>query len=299
MDLSMRAGMRWAAALAAATCLAGGRAVADEPSEMLAEARKAFDRKGYERAVSLARRVIRRHGDSEAAEEAYLVLIDGLIEQTQYISAYEACEKMLDAYPRSRHRTGVLRREVKIGDSLTRAELDLYLTRLSRLSEGVNVLNRVVERAPFGPLADDAVLTIADAYMRAARYEEARDEYGRLLRQYPNSPLGLRARVSRALCSYRMSNEAAYDTAPAEQARRELEILSRVSGDEELARRMAEMRDLLAHGDYATGLFFVRQGNLGGAARYMEAVVAKYPKSEFAGRAKRIIAEIRAARAEE
>jgi len=196
---------------------------------------------------------------------------------------------------------GVLRREVKIGDALTRAELDLYLKRLSRLPEGVNVLNRVVERAPFGPLADDAVLTIADAYKRAERYEEARDEYDRLLRQYPNSPLGLRARGSRAECSYHMSGGAAYDTAPAEKARSELEILSRVSGagDEELARRMIEMRDLLAQGDYATGLFFVRQGNLGGAVRYMEAVVAKYPKSALAGRAKRILAEIRAARAEE
>jgi len=78
MDLSMRAGTRWAAALAVAACLVGGGAVADEPAEMLAEARNAFDRKGYKRAVSLARRVIRRHADSGAAEEAYLVLIDGL-----------------------------------------------------------------------------------------------------------------------------------------------------------------------------------------------------------------------------
>lgn len=297
----MGAWARWAAVLAAAWCTLGPAvpALAAEPADTLEEAKKAFDRKRYERAASLAKRVVKRHPATREAEEAYLVWIDALFERAKYSSAFDAAEKMLDNYPRSRLRTAALRRELKLGDALTRAELDLLVVSLSRLEEGVKVLERVVERAPFGPLADDAVLTIADAYLRVGKYVEAREQYDRLLRSYPNSPLGLRARVSRALCNYRLSRQAAYDTAPAEQAKRELEILSKVSGDEELARRTDEMRDLLAHGDYATGLFYVRRGNFKGAARYMEAVVAKYPKSEYAGRAKRIIAEIRASQAEE
>ncbi|MFW6161592.1 MAG: outer membrane protein assembly factor BamD [Planctomycetota bacterium] len=297
----MGAWTRWAAALALACWAAGPvrATLAGEAADTLEEARKAFDRKEYGRAARLAGRVIDRHGATEEAEEAHVVRIDALFEQDKYSSAFQVAEEMLDNYPRSRLRTAVLRRELKIGDAMTRAELDLVVISLSRLSEGVNVLERVIERAPFGPLADDAVLTIADAYLRAGKYVAAREQYDRLLRSYPNSSLGLRARVSRALCNYRLSSEAAYDTAPAEQAKRELEILSRVSGDEELARRTDEMRDLLAHGDYSTGLFYVRRGNFKGAVNYMEAVVAKYPQSEYADRAKRIIAEIQAARAEE
>ena len=299
----MRGWRRWAAALAAACCVAGpgiGLALAARgPAETLDEAKRAFDRKAYGRAASLAKRVTRRHPETAEAEEAFVVWIDALSERAKYADAYGICERMLDAYPRSGHRAAVLRRELKIGDALTRAELSLYLFSLSRLSEGVGVLERVIERAPFGPLADDAVLTIADAYLRAGKYDEARKQYNRLLESYPKSPLALRARMSRALCNYRMSGEAAYDISPAEQAKRELEILSRVSGDEELLRRTAEMRDLLAHGDYSTGLFYVRRGNIEGAVRYMNAVVAKYPKSEQAARATRILAGIRAAKAEE
>ena len=299
----MAGAKRWLVALAAVVCLlapAVARAGAAETAgELLESARQSFDRKDYERAVTLASRVARRHADGAEAEEAMLVWSDALFEQNKYVSAYEVCEKLLDAYPRSTHRTAVLRRELKIGEALTRAELDLYVTRISRITEGVKMMNRVVERAPFGPLADDAVLAIADAHLRAASYEEARDQYDRLLKNYPNSTLTLRARVSRALCSYRMSSDAAYDTAPAEEAKRELEVLSRVSGDEELARRMTEMRDLLAHGDYSTGLFYVQRGNFRGAQRYMGAVIAKYPKSEFAARAKRILASLEAAQAEE
>lgn len=294
---------RWVVALvavcgAAAPVTAWARG-AETPAELLESARKSFDRKDYERAVTLASRLCRRHAGSAEAEEAMLVWIDGLLEQSQYASAYQICEKMLDTYPRSTHRTAVLRREMKIGDALTRAELDLYVARLSRIAEGVKVIERVIERAPFGPLADDAVLNIGDAYMRTGSYEDARDQYDRLLRNYPNSTLTLRARVSRAKCNYLMSSEAAYDTAPAEEARRELEVLSKVSGDEELARRMTEMRDLLAGGDYSTGVFYVQRGNFRGARRYMEAVIAKYPKSDYAARATRVIAAIKAAEAEE
>ncbi len=293
---------RCACALAVACCalwVGGARALAAEPGESLEAAKKAYDRKDYGRAASLSRRLVRRHPETAEAEEAHLVWIDALVEQAKYVKAYETCERLLDNYPRSRHRAAALRRELKVGDAMTRAELDLYVLRLSRLAEGVNVLEQIVARAPFGPLADDAVLTIADAYLRAGKYEEAREQYDRLLRSYADSPLGLRARVSRALCNYRLSSEAAYDTAPAEHAKRELEILAKVSGDEEMARRVGEMRDLLAQGDYSTGLFYVARGNFEGAARYMKAVLAKYPKSEFAGRAQRIIAEIRAAQDEE
>jgi len=296
---------RGVAALAVVCCAAGpasqwARAAAADPAaELLEAAKKAFDGRRYGRATSLAKRVARRYPASPAAEEAMLVRIDAEFERGKLPRAYQTCEEMLQAYPRSKHRTAVLRRELKIGDALTRQQARVLLFRLSRLDEGVNVLKSVIEHAPFGPLADDAVLAIADAYLGAGKHEEARDYYDRLLRDYPTSELALRARVSQALCDYRMSDKAPHDVAPAERARRELAVLSRVSDDQTMTRRMAEMRDLLARSDYDTGLFYVRRGNVEGAARYMKAVASKYPKSEYAGRAKRILEAIRAAQAEE
>jgi len=43
----------------------------------------------------------------------------------------------------------------------------------------------------------------------------------------------------------------------------------------------------------------VRGEGVKGGVRYMQAVIAKYPQSEFAARAKRLVAEVHAAQAEE
>jgi len=295
---------RWIAALAVACCAAGPASpwlwAADEsPQALLESARKAMDRKDHGRAASLARRVVKRHAKAPEAEDAWLVRVQALSAQGKIRKTVTECNDMLAAYPRTKHRTAVLRVLLDVGKRLARSEHNVIFFRLSRLEEGVEVLKSVVNHAPFGPLADDAALAAGDAYLQAADFEQARDHYDSFLKAYPDSKLALRARVSRALCNYRLTTGAAYDTGPAVDAERELKLLANVSGDPELEARKKLMSGLLARGEYQTGLFYVRRGNVEGGMRYMKTVIAKYPESDYARRAKRILDTVRAAQAEE
>jgi outer membrane protein assembly factor BamD (BamD/ComL family) len=280
--------------LLAAACgfaaLGGGRLVAAEtPEQLLASAKQAFDRKDFSRARRLAQRVVDKHPASAVVVDAWLVVVDSLLESQEHTAAFEQCEKLLEAHPQTKYRTAVLRREFEIGQVLAASQYSVAFVRFKRLQEGVKILERVIEHAPFGTLADRAVYAIGEAYFHDGDYEAARDQYDRLLKHYPNSELIIRARVRRATCNQKLVAGSPYDMRPVEQAKADMDVLVKLSGNKEVAAQAAQMGELLAQGDYETGLFYFGRANIEGGVRYMKAVINKYPDSEYAGRARRIL----------
>jgi len=290
----MRGRFALSTALLAAT-LAAGPAAAPlfaaeaSPQELVEPARRALDRKDHREAERLASRVVADHPKSPAAVEAWLVLVDSLTDRNSLPRAAQECEKLLAAYPDAPQRGAILSRELDIGKALTQDKVKVLFVKVPRTQEGVDTLEKVVEHAPYGPLADDAVLAMADARFRDGDYELARDQYDRLLKNYPESDLAPKARVGRALCNYRLTQGAAYDPTPAEEAALDMARLAREPGHEDLAKRVAEMRDVRARGEYEAGLFYFGQHKIEAGLLYMGAVIARYPDSPYAGRARRIL----------
>ena len=263
------------------------------PERSLAAAKQAYDRKHYRRARRQANRVLRWHPTSPVVVDAWLVVVDCYIEQRNWPRAFEECEKVLAAHPQTKHRSAVLRREFQIGEALAASHVWLLFFRLRRTGEGVKVLEQVIAHAPFGPLADRALYAIGEAHFRDGDYALARDAYDRLLKQYPNSELSIRARVRRATANQRLAEGPAYDHGPAQAARRDMEDLARMSGNERVAGYARELRDITARGDYDAGLFYFGRYSIDGGVRYMRAILARYPGSEYAERAERILALVK------
>ncbi len=267
--------------------------------QLLLEAKNHFDRQEYSRARRLAQKVAKADPTSPVALEAWLLVVDCYMKEDKPLKAYQECERLLSAHPRTKYRSAIVKREFTIGRQICLARARKGLFGLVGAQEGIDILNKVVERAPFGPLADDAVFTIGEAYFIGGDYEAARDQFDHLIKNYPRSELAVRARVRRAYCNARLVEGAPYDLTPVVEAKRDLEALSRISGDETLRRQASEMRDILARSDYEAGLLYFRKGNIEAGMRYMRAVRARYPKSEYAERARRIIELVTAAEAEE
>jgi len=260
------------------------------PVQTLAAAKRAFDLKHYRRARRLASLVVTRHPTSPVVVDAWLVVIDSHIARRNWSRAYQECEKLLAAHPQTKYRTSVLQREFQIGQQMAKAHAWVLVFRVKRLEEGVKVLERVIEHAPFGPLAPKALYAIGEAYYHDGNYQAARDFYDRLLKQYPRCELVIRARVRRATCNQRLAEGPPYDLAPAEAARRDMEDLARLSGNRRVAEYARSLRDTMAQADYDSGLFYFRRFTIEGGVRYMKAVIARYPDSDYAHRARRILA---------
>lgn len=257
--------------------------------QRLLAAKQAFDRKDYSRARSLASRIVTREPASPVAVEAWLVVIDSYTEQENWTRAFEECEKLLTAHPHTKYRMAVLRRELQLGEAIAASHVPMLFFRLSRLEEGVKVLERVIEHAPFSPLAERALYAIGEARFRDGDYAAARDAYERLLKDYPNSDLVIRARVRRATCNQRLALGPPYDLTPAQAAQADMEDLARMSGSERVARYARELRDMMARAEYESGIFYFNRYGLESGVRYMNSVVARYPGTEYAERASRIL----------
>jgi len=226
-----------------ASCLGAGAT----SRQLLAEAKDHFDRGEYARARRLAQRVVKADPTSPVALEAWLLVVDCYMKEDEPLKAYQECERLLSAHPRTKYRSAIIKREFTIGRQIClsrarkgRARKGLF--GLVGAQEGIDILNKVVERAPFGPLADDAVFTIGEAYFIGGDYEAARDQFDHLIKNYPRSELAVRARVRRAYCNARLVEGAPYDLTPVVEAKRDLEALSRISGDETLRRQAATTR---------------------------------------------------------
>ncbi len=278
------------AALVVLASVAVHAPAAQETAEQrLLAAKQAFDRKEFSRARGLASRIVSREPTSPVVVEAWLVVIDSYIEQQSWARAFEECEKLLTAHQHTKYRVAVLRRELQIGEAMAASRVSLLLFSVKRLDEGVKVLERVIEHAPFGPLADRALYAVGEARFRDGDYAAARDSYDRLLKEYPNSDLIIRARVRRATCNQRLALGPPYDLTPAQAARADMEDLARMSGSERVARYARDLRDMMARGDYESGLFYFNRYGLDGGVRYMKAIISRYPDTEYAERAGRIL----------
>ena len=287
-------------AAAAAAAVMGVRARGgsnESPEALLAKAKGALDRKDYSEAESLARRLVARHGDSEAVVDARVLLIDALTGQRDLLRAAQECDKFLKAHPRSRRQSAVLKRLFELGKALTHARGSILVFTYSRLTDGVRALEKVVEHAPFGDLAADAIYAIGDAYLRRQRYEEARDQYQRLITHYPRSTLRQRAIIGRAACNYHLSGGAPYDPKPAREGLKDFDTLVLASGGSEVAvKHRAALRNEVARGDYEAGLFYFRRNKIEAGIRYLESILAQYADTPYAARARRILRSVIIAR---
>ena len=280
----------WGAVPAAAA----SRAADESPRALFRSARKALHRKDYAAAQRLARRLLSQHEGSPLRVEAHLLLIEALHERGRPLAAARECQALLDSRPDTRHRGTVLFYMLRAGKALTEATGTVLVFRYSRAAEGIDVLEKVVERSPFGQWADDAVFAIAEALRRKGDFAEARDQYERLLRNYSHSKHLRLARYGRALCNAQLAGDAPYDVDPARKAAEDFDILTHAWGKKELLTRPRNaIREKLARADYQSGIFYFRRENLEAGVRYMHAVIDRYPKSAYATRARRILDRIK------
>jgi len=265
--------------------------VASAADATLAEAKAAFDRKQYGKAEGIARKIVEEKGHTPEGVEAWLVVVDSLMMIRNFPAAFQECEKLLTAHPDTKHRSAILRREFEIGKTVAFSYAEVVVFRLYKYEQGVAMLEQVIKHAPYGPLADEAVLMIAEAYYARKDFASAHDHFSRLLRNYPNSKHLVTARVRRALCNVQMADGAEYDPTPAEEAEADLNLLASISKDKSVEAQANQMRELMAAREYEAGLYYFRCKNIDGGLRYLESCIRKYPKSEHAERARRILRE--------
>lgn len=253
--------------------------------------------------VEVAEGVIRSLPRSRQAAEAIFWIGESLFRVGEYDRALRVYQ-----YLRRKHTDFVRLREVleriyEIGLSWIRGRRHRFLWIFSRgaVVEGVEILVDLLKEYPYlrssaGELiADDGIYTVAQTYFRLGEYGRAREYYERLLRDYPGSEWADLSAFQVALSYLRQSEGVAYDSEPLERAKRKFrEYIKRFRRGNrvvEARRILRKIEEDQAGYMYGVALDYQSQGYFVSAVVYYLAVIRRYPGTDWARKAKRVLKE--------
>ncbi len=150
--------------------------------------------------------------------------------------------------------------------------------------QGRKYLSYVFETYPNDVLGRDALLLVADSYVKqggTASYTEARYRYRDYLNRYPDAPKRDYARYQFAFCSDKEHSGPDKDQTSTRDAITQYQALIREFPDSGYAgaarERIRQLVDLLAEHEFAVGYFYMRKGSLGSAMGRFSGLEDRYP----------------------
>jgi outer membrane assembly lipoprotein YfiO len=262
------------------------------PEGDLAILRQMVDDGQNKRVVKAVEEFLVSHGESPACEEAMNLAGQSLINQGRYWDAYKWYERQISTYPNGAFFERALDREYLIADAFVngRKRRAMKIFRVSADLDGVDMLMRISTHCPGTPIAERALLRVADFHFSRGEYPEAVACYEDFMKSHPLSEHRKFAmlQVARAyLLSYR---GVKWDSTPLLDARKRYQLFAQAyphdAEKENVEGILEEIRLGLAQKVYATGRFYERTKHPRAAAFYYRKTIAEYPDTHWANSAR-------------
>jgi outer membrane assembly lipoprotein YfiO len=212
--------------------------------------------------------------------------------------AFYNFDELLDQAPDSRYFYPALQRQYDIADAYLRGYKNRFLGLpiLGAEVEATEMLYRVQQRSPGSPLAEKALLRVADYYYSNGDFDMAADAYAAYIRGYPRSPHIARVRLRQAFSSLAQFRGTKFDATPIIDARQQLQDLAaaypQIAEEENIPAIVVRIDKALARKLLETGDFYRRTSKPSAAVYYYRYLIGSYPDSREAQTAQRRISQM-------
>ena len=251
----------------------------------------------------------RKFPDSVLEEDALHLAAECYFFADDYPNAFAMYQKLVIKYQHSKHIDNAVRRLFKIGrywelESEKKTSnfnfADNSLPRYDTFGFAKKSYETIFTYDPLGPVSDDALMALATAYLKRGRYQgddnfnQAAYYYQRLREEHPSSKHIAKAYENELFARTQAYMGAEHPNRTLEEARKLAEIMSRqFSGDldnEERAHLLQMKEDILdkaAERLWSMGQYYDLKKRYYGSARiHYEQLIAEYPQTEYAERAR-------------
>ena len=240
------------------------------------------------------------------AEKALFYLAESQFKRKKYVAAHDTYDRLFAEHPGTLHLDDMVNREYQIAqiwlaqsDPNAKPEQKLawytHLTGEQPLIDaqgmGLKALEHVRHRKSDGPLADDALMQIADFHMKSADYESAAVYYDEMIESQPKSPFAHKAHMGAIDARIKGYLGPDYDGEGLEKAR-DLVRQTMAAFPEEQAsyEQLYHTLDLINDQDaertYNTGAYYRKIGKVASAEYYFGKIPQRWPNSPWAVKAK-------------
>jgi outer membrane assembly lipoprotein YfiO len=275
-------------------------AVKDSPKEQFDWAMSFYDAKDYKRAAAEFEKLSKHYEFSDYAPKAQYYA--GLSDENmgKYYIAFQAYQKAIDNFPHIGNLDEIIEREFKIAGIYAAKPNPKVLGTdiMTSTDRALEIYKRVVENAPFGPLADEAQFRMGEVLKRASMFEEATLAFQKIVDEYPTSKYAEKAQYEVAQCAYKASLQPAYDAGPTDRALKIFEEYAASSTDQKLSeeakRTMQRLKDKAAEKSMMIAKFYEQRRHPKSAIIYYQDVLTRFPDSIHAPVAKGRIEDLQA-----
>jgi len=279
---------------------------------LLDEGEGLFRQRQYAAAAERFEKAAKRWPDSPLEEDALFLAGESYFFSDRYPKAQDTYDNLLKKHDNSRYLDTVSKRLFAIGrywEDMHRKQQHWPVTpnfddktqpMFDTFGNAVKAYQSVLQRDPRGPLADDAVMAIANGYFHKGRFEDAAYHYDMLRTEYPNSEHQQVAHVLAVQSKLRVYQGEEYDRTPLEEADDiAAQALTQFRGElGEEQNRLLETRDRIveekAKRDWTMARYYENKRQYGAARFYYQSVIKDYPLTRHADMARQRLAQIQA-----
>jgi outer membrane protein assembly factor BamD len=260
------------------------------PIEQLAAAKGLFDTGKTDEAKREFKKLLQSYPKAaEAAESQYYL---GMIEEKQGNpwEAYKAYQLVVDKYPFSERIAEINNREFAIAEQFMSGQKRKTLGMpLPVENPAIEIFTKIVENAPFGPLAAKAQYKLGLVYKALSRFSEAEEAFNKVVSNYPESEWVEPAKFQLASTKASSSKNADYDQGATKDAKEQFEDFVKSNPDaalsKEAEKNIGKLKDKEAESDFNAARFYEKQKQFVSARLYYEGIITNAPDSIWAAKA--------------
>lgn len=255
------------------------QSVKPTPKEQLKLIQEFYDGAKYPEAIEECKKLIKYYPKAYEASEAQFYLGLTLEATSKLFEAYKAYQKVIDKYPFSARIDEIIERQLKIGQAFMPGEKRKALgLELPVEGPSIEIFRKIVENSPYGKHAAFAQYLLGMTLKSLNRYQEARDEFEKVVTTYPEDEWSSPAKFQVADCANRIAPKAEYDQELTQEAKRKFEEFVKSHPDEALQEEAKSQIDSLkekeAEGNLKIAEFYEKQKQYDSARIYYQEIVA-------------------------
>lgn len=253
-----------------------------------------YDTKDYKKAVAEFEKLIRSYPKAKEAAEAQFYIGLSLEGQEKPYEAFKGYQKVIDKYPFSDRFPEVVEKQYHIGEFLLNGggkskKSALMTTLLGGEYDVIDIFRTVIKNAPYGKYSAPSQYKIGLYLSEKELYQEARDEFEKVVNDYPSSEWVKAAKYQIAMVDSKRSTKAAYDQEITKAAVEEFKDFAKTYPDAELSKQAQEhigsLREKEAENNFLVAKFYEKQKDYDSAEIYYKAILSHYQDTSWAGQA--------------
>ena len=273
--------------------------VKDTPSEQLTFALSFRESKEYKEAIKEFEKLIKHYPKAREAPEAQYYIGLCFEDQGALFEAFKAYQKVVEQYPFSERAAEIVHKQYDIGLKLLEGAQgrNKVVSALSGTNYNViEIFQTVIKNAPYGELAPLAQYKIGLYLMENRLYQEARDEFEKVINDYPQSEWVKAAKYQIAVADSQRSTDVQYDQKITQSAVEEFKDFLEVYPEAELSLQakgeISKLREKKAENNFVVAQYYEKRKNYKAAKIYYQMIVDEYKDSKWAKKALSKIQEV-------